>query len=98
MKIRPVETELFHADGRTDMTELLVAFCNLRTRLKTAELLRARSGADSLARLLAFLAKQLICVVLKLGLRVCVKGIWSWSPIMAVNFIASVWIERKIRA
>jgi len=28
MKIRPVETELFHADGRTDMTELLVTFRN----------------------------------------------------------------------
>jgi hypothetical protein len=26
MKIRPVEAELFHADGRTDMTKLLVAF------------------------------------------------------------------------
>jgi len=28
MKIRPVEAELFHADGRTDMTKLTVAFCN----------------------------------------------------------------------
>jgi len=26
MKIRPVVAELFHADGRTGMTELLVAF------------------------------------------------------------------------
>jgi len=29
MKIRPVGAELFHADGRTDMTKLLVAFRNL---------------------------------------------------------------------
>jgi len=29
MKIRPVRAELFHADGRTDMTKLLVAICNL---------------------------------------------------------------------
>jgi hypothetical protein len=26
MKIRPVEVELFHADGQTDMTKLIVAF------------------------------------------------------------------------
>ena len=37
MKIRPVGDELIHADGRTDMTKLSVAFRNfrkLRTRLK----------------------------------------------------------------
>jgi len=28
MKIRPVGTELFHVDGRTDMTKLMVAFHN----------------------------------------------------------------------
>jgi hypothetical protein len=28
MKIRPVEAELFHADRRTDMTKLIVAFRN----------------------------------------------------------------------
>jgi len=28
MKIRPVAAELFHADGRTDMTKLIVAFLN----------------------------------------------------------------------
>jgi hypothetical protein len=28
MKIRPVGAELFHADGRTDMTKLTVAFRN----------------------------------------------------------------------
>jgi len=26
MKIRPVETEFFRSDGRTDMTKLIVAF------------------------------------------------------------------------
>ena len=29
MKIRPVGAELFHADGRTDMTKLKVAFRNI---------------------------------------------------------------------
>jgi hypothetical protein len=29
MKIRPVEVVLFHADGRTDITKLIVAFRNL---------------------------------------------------------------------
>jgi hypothetical protein len=28
LKIRPVETELFHSDGRTDMTKLIVALRN----------------------------------------------------------------------
>jgi hypothetical protein len=28
MKIRPVEAELFHADGQTGMTELITAFDN----------------------------------------------------------------------
>jgi hypothetical protein len=29
MKIRPVGAELFHADGQTDMTKLIVVFRNL---------------------------------------------------------------------
>jgi hypothetical protein len=33
MKIRPVEVELY-ADGRTDMTELIVSFHNLATSPK----------------------------------------------------------------
>ena len=28
MKIHPVGAELLHADGRTDMAKLIVAFCN----------------------------------------------------------------------
>jgi hypothetical protein len=28
IKIRPLGAELFHADGRTDMTKLIVAFRN----------------------------------------------------------------------
>jgi len=28
MKIRPVGTEMFHADGQTDMTELIITFRN----------------------------------------------------------------------
>jgi len=31
MKIRPVEAELFHADTRTDMMKLVLAFAILRT-------------------------------------------------------------------
>ena len=34
MKIRSVGTQLFHADGRTDMAKLVVAFRKFRTRLK----------------------------------------------------------------
>ena len=33
MKTLPLETESFHADGRTDMSKLIVAFRILRTRL-----------------------------------------------------------------
>jgi len=35
MKIRPVEAELFHADGRTDMTKLMFAFVILQAHIKT---------------------------------------------------------------
>jgi hypothetical protein len=31
MKIRAVGAELFHAEGRTDMTKLMVAFRNYRS-------------------------------------------------------------------
>jgi len=34
MKIRPVGAEFFHAEGRTDMTELMVAFYNFAKALK----------------------------------------------------------------
>jgi hypothetical protein len=37
MKILPVGTELFHADGRTEMTKLIVTFLNFanaRTNVK----------------------------------------------------------------
>ena len=33
IKIRPVGAELFHADGQTDMTELIVAFRNFGNAL-----------------------------------------------------------------
>ena len=35
MKIRPVGTELFHADGWTDMTKLTVAFRNFASIYKS---------------------------------------------------------------
>jgi len=34
MKIHPVGTELFRADGRTDMMNLIVAFRNFTNKLK----------------------------------------------------------------
>jgi flagellar basal body rod protein FlgG len=34
MKIRPVRAELFHVDGRTDMTKLIVAFRNFANASK----------------------------------------------------------------
>ena len=34
MKIRPVEVELFHTDGQTDMTKLIVAVAILWKSLK----------------------------------------------------------------
>jgi hypothetical protein len=34
MKIHLIETELFHADGQTDMTRLIVAFRNFANALK----------------------------------------------------------------
>jgi hypothetical protein len=34
MKIRPVGTDLFHSDGRTDMTKLTVDFHNFANALK----------------------------------------------------------------
>jgi hypothetical protein len=34
MKIRPMGAELFHVDGQTDMTKLIVAFAILQMRLK----------------------------------------------------------------
>ena len=37
MKIRPVAAELFHADGRTDTTKLIVAFRNFASALKNRD-------------------------------------------------------------
>jgi hypothetical protein len=36
MKIRPVGTELFHADGRTDMTKLIVCIRNFASAPKSS--------------------------------------------------------------
>jgi hypothetical protein len=38
MKIRPVAAELFHAEGRTDMTKLIVAFRNFANAPKSEHL------------------------------------------------------------
>jgi len=37
MKIRPVGAEFFHADGRTDMTKLTVAFRNFANAPKNVK-------------------------------------------------------------
>jgi hypothetical protein len=37
MKIRLVRAELFHADGRTDRTKLIVVFRIFQTRLKISK-------------------------------------------------------------
>jgi hypothetical protein len=36
IKIRPVGAELLHADGRTDLTKLIVAFHNFANRPKNS--------------------------------------------------------------
>jgi hypothetical protein len=38
MKIRPVGAEFFHADGRTDMTKLILAVRNFAYELKNQQL------------------------------------------------------------
>jgi hypothetical protein len=38
MKIRPVGSNLFHADGQTDIRKLVVAFATLQTRLMARSL------------------------------------------------------------
>jgi len=37
MKIRPVGAELFRADRQTDITKLIVAFCNFVNALKDGD-------------------------------------------------------------
>jgi hypothetical protein len=44
MKIRPIGGELFHAEGRTDMTKLTVAFRNLANAPKNSSLLSLSSN------------------------------------------------------
>jgi hypothetical protein len=43
MKIRPVAAEIFYADGRTDMTKLIVAFRNFRKAPKNSEVTHVRA-------------------------------------------------------
>jgi hypothetical protein len=38
MKIRPVGAELFHVDGQTDVTKLIVAFCSFAKAPKNDQL------------------------------------------------------------
>jgi len=38
MKLRPVGAELFHTDGQTDMTKLIIAFHNFANASKNGKL------------------------------------------------------------
>jgi len=42
MKICPVEAELFHVDERTEVTKLIVAFCNFATARKKYSYCKSR--------------------------------------------------------
>jgi hypothetical protein len=46
MKIRPVGAELFHADRRTDMTKLIVAFRNFANAPKNSDYFPIRTTFD----------------------------------------------------
>ena len=47
MKIRPVGTELFYKDGRTDMTKLIAAFRNFANAPKNEQHSRSQSVSHS---------------------------------------------------
>ena len=69
MKIRPVGAELFHADGQTDMTKLMVAFCNFAKSSKTGsttKLLRHINKYGTVHREIAFSSLH-ICADLPWG-------------------------------
>ena len=62
MKIRPLAVE-FHADGRTDMTKLRVAFRDFTTRLQT--ILRPRKEITLFGtRIYAYISLSLHCTFL----------------------------------
>jgi hypothetical protein len=46
MKIRPVGAELFHADGQTDMTKLIVAFRNFANAPKVVRAFTVKGTGD----------------------------------------------------
>jgi hypothetical protein len=63
MKIRPLAVELFHADGRTDMTKLRVAFRDFTTRLQT--ILRPRKEITLFGpRIYSYISLSLHCTFL----------------------------------
>ena len=47
MKIRPVGAELFHADGRTDMTKLIAPFRNFANAPKNEQQSRSQRASHS---------------------------------------------------
>jgi hypothetical protein len=49
MKIRPMGAELFHADGRTDMTKLIVAFRNFANASKNQPVNAVQGKRSSLS-------------------------------------------------
>jgi len=48
MKIRPVGAELFHANGQTDMTELIVTFRNFASVPKNRKLCETTRSPNSI--------------------------------------------------
>ena len=43
LKISPMGAELFHADGQTDMTKLIDAFCNIANGAKNVHMCKQMS-------------------------------------------------------
>jgi hypothetical protein len=54
IKIRPVGSELFHADKQTDMTKAVVVFAIFRTRLKIGFHLQSVGDKSPLTKLPVF--------------------------------------------
>ena len=52
MKIRPVGVEMFHAEGQTDMTKLMVNFCNSANAPKKCRFIPSACSLDAQKRAL----------------------------------------------
>jgi hypothetical protein len=59
-----VEVELFHAERRTDMTKIIVAFCNFAKKAKNTRIIRDKWALTTLQR---------VCVAC-VRVRACARG------------------------